>query len=552
MEKAPPRGKDLSKENMKFTSSGIPVKVKYGPEDLKNFDYQKDLGDPGEYPFTRGVYPTMFRYQPWMKTICTSLDLAEETNAKIKFLMKEGQSAYFGKPVCHLVFDMPTNLGLDSDHPMSHYDVGVSGPSVDTLKDIEMILEGIPLDTLYTSYNLNAPGPILLAMHLAVAEKQGVPLQKLSGIICNGGLRGYMGLQIPVFPPQGNLRMVVDTIEYCTKNVPNFIPTNMVGDMCEAGATPVQEVAFGLAMFREITRAVLKKGLEIDEFASTFAGWYTVTLREFFEQIAKVRALRRMWATMMKEEFGAKDPRSWRLKVSSHTPGGSVLTREEPLNNIARVAIAVLGNVLAGVQAIHSCSYDEGYDIPTREASLVALRTQQIIEDEIGVKDIADPLGGSYFIESLTGEIEKEANKYVARIEEMGGYIAAIENGYIQQEIANAAYRQQEEVEKREKIIIGVNKYHSDIVTPIKLVERNPRTRDIVLERLEEVKKKRDSNKVKESLKRVKEAATGSENLIPFFLEAVKNYATMGEIMSVLKEVFGDYDTSNLGKFSTC
>ncbi|MDO8568427.1 MAG: methylmalonyl-CoA mutase family protein, partial [Dehalococcoidales bacterium] len=380
----------------------------------------------------------------------------------------------------------------------------------------------------------------------------GVPLKELSGIICNGGLRGYMGLQIPVFPPQGNLRMVVDTIEYCTRNMPNFIPTNMVGDMCEAGATPVQEVAFGLSMFKEIIRASLKKGLFIDEFAPTFAGWYTITLGEFFEQIAKVRALRRLWAKMMKEEFGAKDPKSWRLKVSSHTPGGSVLTREEPLNNIARVAIAILGNVLAGVQAIHSCSYDEGYDIPTREASLVSLRTQQIIEEEIGVKDVADPLGGSYFLETLTNQIEEKVNNYIKKIEEMGGYIAAIENGYIQQEITNAAYQQQQELETGKRVIVGVNKYHSDVVNPIELVKRNPKTKEIVIKRLQEVKKTRDSSAVKESLEKIKEAATGGKNLMPFFIEAVKNYTTMGEITLVLKEVFGEYDTSHLGKLSTC
>lgn len=538
------------KGDLRYTSSGLPVKSFYGPEDLKDWDYYQQSGDPGSYPYARGLYPEMYRYQPWMKTICSGMDLAESTNAKIKFMLKEGQHAYFGKPVCHLVFDLPTNLGYESDHPLARYDVGVSGPTINSIEDLEKIFEDIPLNQIYTSYNLNAPAPILLAMHIALAEKQGIPPNKLSGIICNGGLRCYICTQVPVFLPQGNLRMVVDTIEFCTKEMPNWIPTNMVGDMLEAGSTGVQEVAFGLAMFKEIIKATIKRGLDIDEFAPTFAGWYTCTMSDFFEQIAKIRALRRMWAKMMREEFRAQNPKSWRLKISSHTPGGSVLTREEPLNNIARVAIAVLGNVLSGVQAIHSCSYDEGYDIPTNEASLISLRTQQIIEEEIGVTNVADPLGGSYFIESLTQQFEAEVQKYLDRIEAMGGYITAVENGYLQQEIANAAFRNQKEIEEGKRVIVGVNKYRSEKAIPINLVERNPRTQEIVNSRLEKVRRERDSVRVKEILEKVRVTAQGTDNLMPVFIEAVKASVTMGEIMQVLRKVFGEYDPAKLGQLS--
>ncbi|HLB11438.1 MAG TPA: methylmalonyl-CoA mutase family protein, partial [Dehalococcoidia bacterium] len=392
-------------ENFRYNTSQIPLKAVYGPEDVADLEYEKDLGAPGQYPFARGLYPMMYRFQPWMKGMVSGFGLPEETNARQKQLLADGQQGYGGQPMVHIAFDMPSHYGYDPDHPLAQGEVGKCGIALCSLRDMEIMLEGLPIQDLYCSLNADCTGHVILAMYVALARKRGIPLESLSGVVNNGHLKGYMGDNMSRFPPKAALTMTVDAVRFCAQHMPNFLPVTVVAyNLRDTGMTAVQEVAFNMAMALEIVKAAVATGLEVDEFAGNIS-WFFACHSNFFEEVCKLRAARVVWARLMRERFGARNPKSWRLKIWVQT-SGSTLTRREPLNNIARVTLQALAAVLAGVQGIATCSYDEALALPTVQAQRVALRTQQIMEHETGVADVADPLGGSYYVEWLTMEIE--------------------------------------------------------------------------------------------------------------------------------------------------
>jgi len=527
-------------EDIRTTRSDIEVKPVYGPEDLQDNTYEKDLGDPGQYPYTRGVYPTGYRKYTWKKQEVSGYGLPEETNQRQKYLMEHGQEAYGGLPTINIAFDLPTQYGIDSDDPRYTGDVGLCGTLVDTIDDMERLFEGLPMDKTVPSYIIEAPSHIIMAMYIAVAEAHGVDRSKLTGNICNDPLHCFICNHMEVLPPRESLKLMVDLIEFCTKEMPLFNPINLNGhDVREAACTAVQEIAFTMALARDLVRACLEKGMALDDFAPRFSFHFSID-NYFFEEICKLRAARRMWARMMKEQFGAQNPKSWMARIYMQC-GGSTLTRQEPLNNIARTAIQALSAVLGGVQGLHTNSYDEVYCIPTDEAVRVAVKTQKIIEHETGVTDVVDPLGGSYYVEWLTNKIEQEAQEYMDKIDEMGGYIAAIENGFMVREIANASMRHQRKVELGERVIVGVNKYVSEQGEPICLFSYNPRLQEIAKERLEENRRTRDNAAVEAAIARVRQACQNDEPLMPILIEAVKTKATLGELMGVFREVYGEH-----------
>jgi len=516
------------------TSSGIPVNRVYTPLDIEGFDYARDIGFPGEYPFTRGVYPTMYRARLWTMRQYAGFGTAEETNARFKYLLEQGQTGL------SVAFDLPTQIGYDCDHPLSRGEVGKAGVSVSTLRDMEILFDGIPLDKVTTSMTINAPATVILAMYIAVGEGQGVPKARLGGTTQNDILKEFIARGMYAFPPKPSMRLVTDIFEYCSRNMPRWNTISISGyHIREAGATATQEVAFTLADGIAYVEAAIKRGLNLDEFARRLS-FFFASHSNFLEEIAKFRAARRLWAKIMRERFGAQNPRSWLLRFHTQT-SGSTLTAQQPHNNIVRVAFQALASVLGGTQSLHTNSFDEAYALPSEEAVRVALRTQQIIAYETGVADTIDPLAGSYYIEYLTERIEDEAMRYIDRIDSLGGAVAAIEKGYIQREIVESAYRYQKEIERKEKIVVGVNEFKTEEKTPIPILRVDPAVEKKQIERLNAIKRRRNHVKVRGVLDELRHAAEGEENLMPVILKAVKAYASLGEICGVLRDVFGEY-----------
>jgi len=517
------------------TPSGLPVKRLYTPEDAEGRDYLEAVGFPGQYPYTRGIYPTMYRGQLWTMRQYAGIGTAKESNERFRYLLKEGQTGL------SVAFDLPTQMGLDSDHPLAVGEVGQVGVAIDSLRDMEVLFDGIPLDRVTTSMTINAPAAVLLALYVAVAEQQGVPLSKISGTVQNDVLKEYVARGTYIFPPRPSLRLAADLIAYCADQVPRWNPISISGyHIREAGASAVKEIAFTFANAIAYVEAARRRGLPVDAFAPRIS-WIFNTHNHFFEEIAKYRALRRMWAKIMRERFGAKDPRSWMLRTHTQT-GGSTLTAQQSENNIVRAAIQALAAVLGGVQSMALSCFDEALAIPTEQAQRIALRTQQIIAYESGVADTVDPMAGSYYVEALTDELERRANAELEAIETSGGAVEAIERGYMQRAIQEEAYAHQREVEAGTRIVVGVNRFQDEgKPQPLQLYRTDPEAENAQVKSLQILRRERDHLSVRASLGRLREAALGEENLLPPIVHAVKAYATVGEICSVLREVFGEY-----------
>lgn len=524
--------------NQEFmTSSGVEIKRLYTPEDVENLDYLEDLNYPGEYPFTRGVQPTMYRGRFWTMRQYAGFATAEESNKRYKYLLEQGQTGL------SVAFDLPTQIGYDSDHPLSEGEVGKVGVAIDSLKDMEILFDGIPLDKVSTSMTINAPASVLLAMYIAVAEKQGVSADKLSGTIQNDILKEYIARGTYIFPVAPSMRLITNIFEYCSKNVPKWNTISISGyHIREAGSTAAQEVAFTLADGIAYVDAAIKAGLDVDEFAPRLSFFFNAH-NDLLEEVAKFRAARRLWAKIMKERFNAKSPKSMMLRFHTQT-GGSTLTAQQPDNNIVRVAIQTLAAVLGGTQSLHTNSKDEALALPTEDSVRIALRTQQIVAYESGVTETVDPLAGSYYVESLTSEIEDMAMKYIEKIDDLGGAAKAIERGYVQQEIQESAYKYQKEIEAGQRIVVGMNKFQIKEAAPKGLLRVDPIVGELQKEKLETLRKERDNAKVDTTLAALKNAAQGEENLMPFIIDAVRAYATLGEVCGVLREVFGEYQQS--------
>ncbi len=520
-------------ERIFTTISGRRIKDLYTPSDLADFNYLRDLGFPGKYPFTRGIHPTMYRGRLWTMRQFSGFGTAEDTNKRYKYLLRCGQTGL------SVAFHLPTLMGVDSDHPLAQGEVGKCGVAVDSLADMEILFKGIPLDRITTSMTINAPAAVLWAMYIAVAEKQGVSPKAISGTIQNDILKEYIAQKTFVFPPRPSMKLIVDTFEYGAKEVPRWNTISISGyHIREAGATASQELAFTLRNGIEYVDWALQRGLKVDEFAPRLSYFFN-SHSDFFEEIAKFRAARRIWAKVMKERFKAKNQRSWWLRFHTQTSGVSLMA-QQPYNNVIRVALQALAAVLGGTQSLHTNSLDETYALPSEEAVTIALRTQQIIAYESGVPNTIDPLGWSYFVETLTGQVEEEAKAYIKKIDDMGGMVKAIELGFPQREIAESAYWYQRAVEKKEKIVVGVNAFEM-AHEPIPILEIDEAVTRQQLARLREVKQKRNRAKVATSLNDLKKAAWDDLNLMPYILTCVKAYATLGEIMDALKEVYGEY-----------
>jgi methylmalonyl-CoA mutase, N-terminal domain len=514
--------------------SDLAIETVYDPLNIKDFNYADQLNWPGEYPFTRGIQPTMYRGRLWTMRQYAGFGSAEETNERFRYLLEQGQTGL------SVAFDLPTQIGYDSDHPLARGEVGKVGVAIDSLADMEILMDKIPLDQVSTSMTINSPAAVLLAMYMAVAEKQGIPMDKINGTIQNDILKEYVARGTYIFPPRESMRLIVDIFAFAGENIPTWNTISISGyHIREAGSTAVQEVAFTLSNAIAYVEAALGAGLEIDQFAPRLSFFFNSHLN-FFEEIAKFRAARRIWARLMKERFGAKNPRSLMLRFHTQT-AGSTLTAQQPDVNLMRVAFQALSAVLGGTQSLHTNSRDEALALPSEHSVLLALRTQQVIGYEIGAADTADPLGGSYYIESLTDHIEEEALSYIKRIDEMGGAVEAIEKGFIQKEIQASAYRYQKEIESQERVVIGVNRFTHSGEQPIDLLKMDPATSQRQVERLKEVRLSRNQGKVAESMQDLRRAAHSDENLMPYILNAVKAYASLGEICGVLRDVFGEY-----------
>ena len=516
------------------TTSDLEFKRLFTPADTENTDYLRDLGFPGEYPFTRGVQPTMYRGRHWTMRQYAGFGMAEDTNKRYKYLLEHGQTGL------SVAFDLPTQIGYDSDHELSFGEVGKTGVAIDSLKDMEILFDGIPLDKVSTSMTINSTAATLLAMYIAVAEKQGVAADKLQGTIQNDILKEYIARGTYIYPPAPSMRIVTDIFAFCKEQVPQWNTISISGyHMREAGSSAVQEVAFTLADGITYVDAAIKAGLDVDAFAARLSFFFNCH-NNFLEEIAKFRAARRLWARIMKERFHAKSPSSLMLRFHTQT-AGCTLTAQQPYNNVVRVAFQAMAAVLGGTQSLHTNSFDEALALPSEDAVRVALRTQQIVASETGVADTIDPLAGSYLIESLTTQIEEGAKKYIEKIDQMGGVIKAIETGYMQNEIQNSAYQYQKDVEKGEQVVVGVNKFAVEEKPLANLLRVDPQKEKYQKEKLAKVKSERDNGKVLAALAKLKAAAQGSANLLPPTLEAVKVYATLGEIADTLREVFGEY-----------
>jgi len=515
--------------------SGMLIKRVYTPEDVQKLDYARDLGFPGEYPFTRGVHATMYRGRLWTMRMFAGYGTAEQTNRRFKYLLKEGETGL------STAFDYPTIMGYDSDHSMARGEVGICGVAISSLKDMEILFDGIPLDQVTTSMTINGPAAMLLAMYAAVGDKQGVPREKLGGTTQNDNLKEFFAQKLCIFPPESSLKLSTDIIEYCARHLPKWNPVSISGyHIREAGATALQELAFTLYDGIAYVESTLKRGLKVDDFAHRLS-FFFASHNDFFEEIAKFRAARRLWAKIMKERFHAKEPRSMWMRMHVQT-SGCTLTAQQPLNNIIRTTIQALAAVLGGTQSLHTNSFDEALCLPTVEAATVALRTQQIIAYESGATNTIDPPAGSYYIEALTNEMEGKAMEYIQKIDDMGGVTEAIEKGFLQKEIADSAYRYQREVDEKKRIIVGLNDFTiEEEECPIKLLRIDPKVEKEQVARLQKLRRDRDDRKAKEILEKLHYSAEKDENLMPTIIEAVKAYVTLGEITDVLRKVYGEY-----------
>ncbi len=522
-----------------LTISGLPVNRLYTPLDTKDLDYEKDLGFPGEYPFTRNIQPTGYRGRLWTMRQYSGFATAKESNERFRFLLDQGQTGL------SVAFDLPTQIGYDSDHPLALGEVGKVGVAIDSLADMEVLFDGIPLDKVSTSMTINSDAVVLLAMYIAVAEKQGVPMDKLRGTIQGDILKEYVARGTYIFPLGPSMRLITDTFKFCSEKMPLWNTISISGyHIRESGSTSVQEVAFTLANGIAYVQAAIDVGLNVDVFASRLSFFFG-SHSDFLEEICKFRAARRLWARIMRERFKAKKDSSCRMRFHTQT-AGCTLTAQQPDNNIVRVTLQALQAVLGGTQSLHTNSRDEALSLPTEESVQIALRTQQIIGFESGVGDTVDPLAGSYYIESLTNEIENKAMEYIQKIDEMGGAPAAIEKGYIQREIHDAAYSFQKSVDSNERIVVGVNKFQVDEEHKFDYLRVNPESERKQIEQLETLRKTRNDGKVQTALKDLRQGAEGDTNLVPLILEAVKVYATLGEICGVLRDVFGEYKAADL------
>jgi len=539
------------------TTSSIPVERVYTPDDVKT-DYIRDLAFPGQYPFTRGVQPTMYRGRLWTMRQYAGYATAEESNQRYKYLLEQGQTGL------SVAFDLPTQIGYDSDHELAEGEVGKVGVAISSLEDMETLFDGIPLDQVSTSMTINAPAAVLLAMYIAVAKKQGVEVSRLRGTIQNDILKEYVARGTYIFPPEPSMRLITDTFRYCTDNLPLWNTISISGyHIHEAGSTAVQEVAFTLANAIAYVQAAIDAGLDVDDFAPRLSFFFGAH-NNLFEEAAKFRAVRRLWAHIMKDRFGAQNPNSWMMRFHTQT-AGCTLTAQQPDNNVVRVTLQALAAVLGGTQSLHTNSRDEALSLPTEDSVRIALRTQQIIAHESGVADTIDPLAGSYFVEHLTDEIEKRVQEYIEKIDAMGGVLAAIERGYIQREIQESAYRYQRSVDRKEQIMVGVNEFTVSETTSLRLLKVDPAVQERQITRLAALKQRRDNGRVKTLLENLERAAVWAcparpecsrgepgrracpeqsrrdENLLPVILECVESYATLGEICGVLRHVFGEY-----------
>ena len=529
---APALEKQPERKERFETASGIELKRVYTPEDWTGEDYMEKLAFPGQYPYTRGIQPTMFRGRLWTMRQYAGFASARDTNERFRYLLGRGQTGL------SVAFDLPTQMGYDSDHPMACGEVGKTGVAIDTLRDMEILLEGIPLDKVSTSMTINSTAAILLALYMAVAEKQGVKTDRLRGTIQNDILKEYIARGTYIYPPGPSMRLITDIFSFCSQNLPQWNTISISGyHIREAGATAAQELAFTLANGITYVQAAIDAGLDVDAFASRLSFFFNVH-NDFLEEVAKFRAARRLWARIMRERFGAKRPASWLLRFHTQT-GGSTLTAQQPENNIVRVTIQALSAVLGGTQSLHTNSMDEALGLPTEKSVTIALRTQQIIANESGVDGTADPLGGSYCIEALTNELERRAEEYIEKIDAAGGVLKAIETGYIQSEIQESAYRWQRAVEEGLSIVVGLNEFTSDEEATPEILRIDPEAERRQVESLRKVKAERDNDAVARARSRLKEAAQGSDNLVPHILEAVRVYASLGEISDTLREVFG-------------
>lgn len=526
--------KKTSSKKMEYTTiSGKEIKELYTPLDLDGFDYLKQLSFPGEYPYTRGIHPTMYRGRLWTMRQFSGFGTAEDTNKRYKYLLSHGQTGL------SVAFHLPTLMGFDSDHPLAQGEIGKCGVAIDSLADMEILFNEIPLDKISTSMTINAPAAVLWAMYIAVAEKQGVSPKVISGTIQNDILKEYIAQKTFIFPPEPSMKLIVDTFEYGSQEVPRWNTISISGyHIREAGSTAVQELAFTLRDGIEYVEWAQERGLDVEEFVPRLSFFFNAH-NDFFEEIAKFRAARKIWAEVMKERFRAKDQRCGWLRFHTQTSGVSLMA-QQPYNNVVRVAIQALAAVLGGSQSLHTNSLDETYALPSEEAVTIALRTQQIIAHESGVINCIDPLGGSYYIEKLTDEMERDAKEYIRKIDDMGGMVKAIELGFPQKEIADSAYWYQKAVEKKEKIIVGVNAYKMEH-KPIPFLKIDETVAKLHMARLRDVKKTRNNAQVGEKILDLKKAASDKQNLMPYILSCVKSYATLGEIMDSLREVYGEY-----------
>lgn len=521
----------------KFTTiSGKAVKGVYTPLDNANLNYERDLANPGDYPFTRGIHATGYRGKPWTLRIFAGFGSAEETNARYKYLIERGNMGL------SVAFDLPTLMGYDSDAPEALGEFGKCGVAVSCLRDMEILFDGIPLDQISTSMTINSPAPIIWAYYIALAQKRGIPLDQLRGTLQNDILKEYIAQKEYIFPPKPGMRLVTDTIEYASQHLPNWNSISVSGyHIREAGSTAAQEVAFTLLDGMEYVRWALERGLDVDAFAPRISFFFNAH-NDFFEEIAKYRAARRIWARQMRETFGAKDPRSWLMRFHTQTAGVS-LTAQQPEVNLIRVAIQALAGVLGGTQSLHTNSMDEALALPSEHAATLAMRTQQVILEESGVANTVDPLGGSYFIETLTDEIEAEVNEYFRRVDDLGGVLAALDVGFFMSEIAEASYRHSREVESGERGIVGVNK-HADEAADLKIpiLKMDPQGYERQAARLERLRRERDNEKTARALDALREACRGAENVMPHLIDCAVAEATLGETVDVMREVFGVYE----------
>jgi methylmalonyl-CoA mutase, N-terminal domain len=519
-----------------FTSlSGVPIERLYTPAELAAFDYDRDLADPGEYPFTRGIHRTMYRGKLWTMRQFSGFGTPEDTNQRLHYLLKQGQTGL------SIAFDLPTLMGYDADHPLAEGEVGKCGVAVSSLQDMETLLAGLPLEEVTTSMTINSPAAIVWAMYLAVAEKSGADWKNISGTIQNDILKEYIAQKEYIFPPAPSMRLVVDSIVFASRHVPRWNPISISGyHIREAGSTAVQELAFTLRDGIEYVEWVLRAGIPVEEFAPRLSFFFNAH-NDLFEEIAKYRAARKVWAQVMRERFGAKDPRSWLCRFHSQTAGCS-LTAQQPYNNVVRTAIQALAAVLGGTQSLHTNSLDEAWALPTEQAATLALRTQQVLAYESGVANTVDPLAGSYFLERLTLDTERACYEYFDKIDALGGMVAAIEKGFPQREIHEAAYAYQQAVERKEKIIVGVNEFVVEEKRPVEILVIDERVARHQRKKLADLKKRRNNARVESSLEALSSAASTNKNLMPFILDSVREYATLGEMCDVLRRVFGTYE----------